>query len=85
MLYALKTADPSAVALYMDLLRKKEFTQEQIEMLIAFAINNGGIEYASKCMKEYHAKAVDILTSFPDSEAKAALILLADYIIERTK
>ena len=85
LLYALKTADPSAVALYMDLLRKKEFTQEQIEMLIAFAINNGGIEYASKCMKEYHAKAVDILTSFPDSEAKAALILLADYIIERTK
>jgi len=85
LLYALKTADPSVVAFYMDLLRKKEFTQEQIEMLIAFAINNGGIEYATKCMKEYHAKAVEILASFPDSEAKAALILLADYIIERTK
>lgn len=85
LLYALKTADPSIVAGYMDLLRKKEFTPEQIDMLIAFAIDNGGIEYAITRMQVYHDKAVEIIKTFPDSDAKEALLLLADYIIERVK
>ena len=37
------------------------------------------------CMQVYHDKAVEVLMTLPESEAREGLLLLADYIVERRK
>ncbi|MFV0272623.1 MAG: polyprenyl synthetase family protein [Macellibacteroides fermentans] len=85
LLYALQHAGPAEVETYMTWLRSKAFTPVQVDQLIDFAIRIGGIEYAENRMRHYHSKAIELLDSYPDSDAKEALILLANYIIERKK
>lgn len=85
LLYALKKGGGEAASEYMDIVMKKDFTSENIDALIEFAKAQGGIEYAELRMKEYHAKAVEVLRRLPESEARESLLLLADYIMSRTK
>ncbi|OJV92020.1 MAG: polyprenyl synthetase [Bacteroidia bacterium 44-10] len=85
LLYALQHAVPAELETYMMWLRSKEFTPVQVDQLIDFAIRKGGIEYAENRMRHYHSKAIELVDSYPDSDAKEALILLANYIIERKK
>lgn len=61
----------------------KDFTDEHIEQLIAFAKAQGGIEYAEKKMVEFQQKAVGLLAQLPDSPAKQSLKMLSEYIISR--
>ena len=44
---------------------------------------NGGLEYATKKMKEYHKKALTILEDFEDTDAKVSLKKMIDFVIER--
>lgn len=85
LLHALKEGRREDIAHYLHIIQQKEFTTENMDALIDFAKANGGIEYAEMRMKEYHAKAVAVLQSLPESEARTSLLLLADYITERKK
>lgn len=85
LLYALKKGGGEAASEYLDIVMKKDFTSENIDALIEFAKVQGGIEYAELRMKEYHGKAVEVLRRLPESEARESLLLLADYIMSRTK
>lgn len=85
LLHALKKGRREDTSHYLHIIQHKEFTTENMDALIEFAKANGGIEYAEMRMKEYHAKAVEVLQSLPESEARASLLLLADYITERKK
>ena len=68
-----------------EVLKNKDFTAENVEALIQLAKDHHGIEYAQEKMKEYRNRAIAILDTLSDSEAKEGLKLLADYIIERHK
>jgi len=85
LLYALRTSGREESDRCIRIIREKDFTDANIDILITFAKANGGIEYAEQRMIEYHDKAIDILRTFPRSEARDALSLLADYIIQRSK
>lgn len=85
LLHALKKGRREDTSHYLHIIQHKEFNTENMDALIEFAKANGGIEYAEMRMKEYHAKAVEVLQSLPESEARASLLLLADYITERKK
>lgn len=85
LLYALKKGRGEAASEYLDIIMRKDFTSENVETLIEFAKASGGIEYAESRMREYHAKAIDVLQRIPESEAKESLLSLADYIMSRTK
>lgn len=67
------------------ILNGQNFTLENIDRLIDFAKASGGIEYAIGRMNEFLDKAVFLLQEIPDSDAKQGLLLLADYIVSRTK
>ena len=69
----------------LHIINEKDFTTENIDLLIDFAKANGGIEYAEQRMQVYHDKAVEVLMTLPESEAREGLLLLADYIVERRK
>lgn len=85
LLHALKTGRREEVDKCLRIIKEKDFTTENISLLIDFAKANGGIEYAEQRMQEYCDKAVEVLMTLPESEAREGLLLLADYIVERRK
>lgn len=85
LLFALKQGRREDTDRWLRIINEKDFTAENIELLTEFAKVSGGIEYAEKRMREFHDKAVAILRTLPESDAREALLLLADYIIERNK
>lgn len=58
---------------------------DKVAWLMKYVIDNGGIEYASQKMMEYKNSALEILHSFPDSDARKSLELLVNYTIDRNK
>lgn len=60
-------------------------TADEINRLIEFTKQHGGIEYAVRVMCDYREKAVALLASLPDSEVKASLISYLDYVVDRNK
>lgn len=60
-------------------------TPDEIARLIAFAKQQGGIEYAIRTMDGYRAKALDLLSFVPANEVKDALAAYINYVVEREK
>lgn len=85
LLYALRTADKAIAERMTAIINKKDFTEENIDVLIAFAKEYGGITYAEFRMESYHNQAKQLLNQLPPSSAREALEILADYIIKRKK
>ena len=83
LLYALRTAPEEEAACHIALIQKQAYTPEHVSALISFAKQHGGIEYAENKLKEYKQMAVEIIRSFPASEARNSLLALADYFAER--
>lgn len=66
-----------------DLSRKEVLDESDIANLTAYAVDNGGIDYAFAEMDRLRRQAVEVLADYPDSENKTALLTLFDYIIAR--
>ena len=84
LLYALRQGGGEAKA-YREIILRKDFTEEHVEALIAFAKTQGGIAYAEQQMQHYYEMAIEALQQLPDSAARLSLSLLADFIIHRKK
>lgn len=70
-----------------DLVRRikaSEATAEDIQEMIEFSVESGGIEYARCRMKELGQEARDLLGSYPESPVRRALEAYIDYVAERT-
>ncbi|MDR1880534.1 MAG: polyprenyl synthetase family protein [Tannerellaceae bacterium] len=85
LLHALSSVENGKAHYYRQMIENRSITKDTVGELTRFAKENGGIEYAESRMKEYRDKALDILYTFPESEARTGLLLLADYIIERKR
>jgi octaprenyl-diphosphate synthase len=84
LIHALKNAPENERSSYFSIIDNQDYTPQNVTALIQFAKQYGGIEYAENRLKEYKQKAVEIINSFPASEARHSLLLLADYFSERT-
>jgi octaprenyl-diphosphate synthase len=58
---------------------------KDVEYVIAFAHQYGGIEYAVSKAEYYSEQARQCLQPLPDSPAKEALMMFVDFVMERTK
>ena len=67
------------------IIRSKDFTDANVEALIRFAKANGGIAYAESRMLAFRDEAVSKLSLLPQSAAREALMMLADFVVERTR
>ena len=84
LIYALSKADHPRHAEMLELARADVHTADQVGSLIAFAIAEGGIDYAYATMNGLRARAVEILENeFPASAERDALVALFDFIINR--
>ena len=59
--------------------------KSRVKEVIKFVIDNKGLEYAENKMEEYQEKALQLLTNYPESDYKSALILMVNYVIDRKK
>ena len=84
-LYALNSthdAEATAIALRV---KSGKATLDEIGRLIAFAKDNGGIEYARQAMRCHRDRALALLDNVSDSDVKTALAAYIDYVVEREK
>jgi len=58
---------------------------EKVAELITKVNSSGGIEYSINKMNEYKNRALNILYSLPDNEARKAMETLVNYTIDRKK
>ncbi len=83
LLYALgRTELPEREAMFA-LSRKEELDTEEINRLIEYAKNAGGIDYAYATMKRLRDEAVSLLDRFGDSPTANSFREIFDYIIVR--
>ncbi len=59
--------------------------KKRVNQVIEFVKENGGLEYAVSKMKSFQKDALNILETFPESDYKASLKLMVNYVIERKK
>jgi octaprenyl-diphosphate synthase len=57
--------------------------KKRVKEVIQFVISNNGLIYAEQKMMEYQQEAIQLLQQFPDSDYKASLLLMVNYVIER--
>ena len=85
-IYALNTTRDADMLALARKVKSGDVTREEIERLVEFTKQNGGIEYAEKKMWEIHAESVHFLESeVTDPEVRRSLRGYLDYVIERTK
>ncbi len=66
-------------------INKHNKNRKKVHEIINYVNGNDGIQYAEQKMIEYRDKSLEILNQFPDSDAKAALIELVKFTIDRKK
>ena len=57
--------------------------KKRVKEVIAFVKSQNGLAYAEQKMIEFQQEAIQLLQNFPDSDYKASLFLMVNYVIER--
>jgi octaprenyl-diphosphate synthase len=57
--------------------------KKRVKEVIAFVKSQNGLVYAEQKMIEFQQEAIQLLQKFPDSDYKASLLLMVNYVIER--
>lgn len=83
LLYALRVAGEEESAPMRAMIAEGNFTPANIDVLIGFAKEHGGIEYAYSRMREMQGKAMEILNGLPACPSREAFAEIFDYIIRR--
>jgi len=85
LIYALEQSANSKKRHIINIVRNKKKTKAEINEVIGFVIEYGGLEYAELKMNQYRDKALAILDSYPDSEVKESLREFVNYTTSRKK
>lgn len=85
LLHVLEVDDSDRHQQMLELARKEMLEADEIDMLIDYAVRNGGIEYACETMQRLRDEACKLLCdTFPPSDTRDAFVTLIDFIIDRT-
>lgn len=85
-IYALRHSGDKAMLELAHKVKNHTISSDEIKTLVDFTISNGGIEYADKCMWEFHAKAEEFLNNDVRDEAiRKSLHAYLDFVIKRDK
>ena len=85
LIHALEQTTNSRKRHILGIVKSKKKTKSDINEVIAFVKESGGMEYADNKMNQYRDKALAILDSFPDSEVKNSLRDFVNYTTSRKK
>ena len=69
----------------LKLVRDAEDKPGNVEEVVRFVRDNGGLDHAKKVMDQFRYQAVELLNSLPDTPHRHSLQLMIDYTISRNK
>ena len=85
-IYALNSTENEEMNALARKVKAHDVTREEIEKLVAFAKDNGGIEYAERRMWDFHAEAQSFIDTYvKDESVRTSLQTYLDYVIRRNK
>ncbi|WP_051069728.1 polyprenyl synthetase family protein [Gracilimonas tropica] len=67
------------------LMKKRKKSSKNVDEIVEFVHENGGMEYAKKSMYEYANKAIEGLSTLPPSSARQDFVDLIHFVITRKK
>src|SRR5690554_2812430 len=82
---ALKHAPKRKASHIRSLMKKRKKTSKNVDEIVAFVHEYGGMDYAKKSMYDYANKAIEMLGSVPESPSKTDFIELIHFVITRKK
>lgn len=85
LIYVLNHCSPSEKSWLINSIKNHNKDKKRVKEVIAFVIAQKGLEYAEKKMIDFQNEALSLLENFPDSDYKASLILMVNYVIHRKK
>lgn len=84
-IYAVRTQGDDRIRTMIDRLKNGELSEAEINELIEFAKDKGGIEYAEKVMQQYRQRAIELLPEGIDETVRTAIVAYMDAVINRNK
>ena len=85
LIYALQNAQPAIQKELRYIIKNEYDVSNRVQRAIELVWESGGVQYAQKRMEAIAADALNILAAYPDSPAKASLIGLVAYTMNREK
>jgi octaprenyl-diphosphate synthase len=83
LIYALEHSVNSKKRHILNIVKNKKITRAEINEVISFVSDYGGMEYAELKMNQFRDKALAILDSYPDSDVKYSLKDFVHYTTSR--
>lgn len=65
--------------------KRKNKNQAKVQELVNLVVERGGLDYANEQMLVYRDSAIQKIMEFPETDARAALIELVNYVTTRKK
>jgi octaprenyl-diphosphate synthase len=85
LIYALNKSTWLEKRKIINIIKNHNEESEEVNKVIRFVVEKGGIEYATRVMHEYKDKALAILKQLPENPSNKSLERLLIYAIERKK
>ncbi len=83
LIYALQNSNDEVKNNVVGIIHAKDFTSSNIDYIMQFARNLGGVEYAKNKMNKFKTLAINELNIFEDSDYKTALIQCVEFAASR--
>ena len=83
LIYAMNSSDASTVAKIKKLIKNNSKDSASVKEVIRFVIERGGIQAARQTAVRIGEEAKESLSILPESQSKADLITLVDYVLQR--
>ena len=83
LIYALFQSPPSEQKMIRSILKSSRKRAMKSAEVIAFVKEKGGLDYAGEVAEGFARKAVESISSFPESSAKTSLLRLVDFVMVR--
>ena len=85
LIYVLNKATSTKKKWLINSVKNHNKDAKRVKEVIANVKEAGGLEYAVTKMKSYRDEAMELLATYPDSEYRASLELMVNYVIDRKK
>ncbi|MEP2936808.1 MAG: polyprenyl synthetase family protein [Gilvibacter sp.] len=85
LIYALNSADANKKRWLINSVKNHNTDKKRVKEVIEYVKEAGGLEYAISKMKWFQQEAMQLLSSYPESDFKASLELMIGYVIDRKK
>ncbi|WP_339729736.1 polyprenyl synthetase family protein [Maribacter stanieri] len=85
LIYALNNCSKKEKSWAINSIKNHNKDKKRVKQVIAFVKEKGGLDYAVGQMLQYRDEALELLSAYPESDYKAALELMVNYVVDRKK